>query len=60
MKGGATPYIEEPVPAEDFLDAVIRMDKNEPITNTRSKPSRKGLSKFLPLGLSKKSSMRHL
>ena len=32
---GATPYIDQPVPADEFLDAAIQLGKNEPITNAK-------------------------
>ncbi len=51
---GATPYIEEPVPAEDFLDAVIRMDKNEPITNNKIKAVPERPQQVLTIGIIQK------
>lgn len=34
---GVTPYIEEPVNTDDFLDAAIQLENNEPITSDKIK-----------------------
>jgi SRSO17 transposase len=51
---GATPYIDHPVPADEFLDAAIQLGKNEPITNTKIKAVPDRPQQVLTIGLVQK------
>jgi SRSO17 transposase len=51
---GATPYIEEPVPADEFLDAAIQLENNKPITNDKIKAVPDRLQQVLTIGLIQK------
>jgi SRSO17 transposase len=51
---GATPYIEQPVPADEFLDATIQLVNNEPITNDKIKSVPERPQQVLTIGLVQK------
>ena len=51
---GATPYIEHPVPADEFLDAAIQLGNNEPITNDKIKAVPDRTQQVLTIGLIQK------
>jgi len=51
---GATPYIEYPVPADEFLDAAIQLGNNEPITNNKIKAVPDRPQQVLTIGLVQK------
>jgi len=51
---GATPYIEHPVPADEFLDAAIQLGNNEPITNNKIKAVPDRPQQVLTIGLIQK------
>ena len=51
---GATPYIEHPVPADEFLDAAIQLGNNEPITNDKIKAVPDRPQQVLTIGLVQK------
>lgn len=51
---GATPFIDQPVCADDFLDAVIKMQKNEPITGFLIKAVPDRPQQVLTIGLVQK------
>ncbi len=53
-KPGATPYIEYPVPADEFLDAAINLENNEPISNTMIKAMPGRPQQVLTIGLVQK------
>ena len=51
---GVTPYIEYPVPADEFLDAAIQLGNNEPITNDKIKALPGRPQQVLTIGLVQK------
>jgi len=53
-KPGATPYIEYPVPADEFLDAAINLENNEPISNMKIKAMPGRPQQVLTIGLVQK------
>lgn len=48
---GATPYIEHPVSADEFLDAAIQLENKEPITNEKIKAVPDRPQQILTIGL---------
>ncbi len=51
---GATPYIEHPVSADEFLDAATQLGNNEPITNDKIKAIPDRPQQVLTIGLVQK------
>jgi len=51
---GATPYIEQPVPTDEFLDAAIQLGNNELITNDKIKAVPDRPQQVLTIGLVQK------
>jgi SRSO17 transposase len=51
---GATPYIDHPVPADEFLDAAIQLGNDEPITNAKIKAFPDRPQQVLTIGLIRK------
>ncbi len=51
---GAIPYIEYPVTADEFLDAAIQLENNEPITNNKIKAVPVRPQQALTIGLVQK------
>jgi SRSO17 transposase len=51
---GAAPYIENPVPADEFLEAAIQLGENKPITNNKIKAMPERPQQVLTIGLIQK------
>jgi len=51
---GVTPYIEHPVSKDEYLDAAINMDNNEPISHTKIKAFPHRPQQVLTIGLVQK------
>ena len=53
-KPGAAPYVEHPVPADDYLDAVINLGNSEPISNAKILAIPRNPQQILTIGLVQK------